>query len=361
MIQTKQIKVFQRDYVEPLLQHLIQKLDADFREHKEQLKIELKEQLCALLSKEPFTAKDGEIGFLVVSWLRSSYLFQEKLIYDVHIYNSNWYYDPTQVQGMFRFSWLEEYFDRFSSGIQKMIGEQSAVALLGQEDYYLKIYFDVFHNYFIELLRYVWKTDRNELLKKHQTATSFYVFAGEYKGESVPVFQQLPRLTQYEFQGLWDNQLLDFDESKNLGHLNLMGIDFSGKAITSLTFDYSQLNEGKLSDCLLVNSSFNHACLDGAAFDRSKLQDASFVSASCIGTSFRAAIGNQASLLEALPCYFGVNFMNANLSQADFLGANMLGACFENASMKGTRFFETERQRLVLSEQQKRDIEWVKE
>ena len=361
MIRTQQIKDFQREQVEPFLQELIQELDRNFRQRKSHLAAEMKQQLCDVLMSQHIRKKEGTIAFVVISWLRSSYLFEGILAYDLQAYDSSWYYDAARAQKSFNFSWLETYLKRFSEGLKEMISQQATPALQGQEDYYVKCYFDVFHTYFTELMRYVWKTAEEELLQLMTTDERFYVFVGEYKDESVPVLQQVPRLAQYEFQDLWDNQLLDVEEYKNLEHLNLTELDFSSQALVSVSFEHANLLNSNLSDCLLVNSRFEHACLDGATFNRAKLQDATFVSASCVGTSFRAAVAAQASLLDVLPCYFGVDFTNANLEKADFRGANLAGACFKNANLQGAQFYATEKERLILSEQQQQEIDWVTE
>ncbi|MBL1229845.1 pentapeptide repeat-containing protein [Enterococcus sp. BWB1-3] len=363
MIVTETIKQFQREYVEPLVIRLIHQLDQEFRSEKDQLIKEFEKDLIPIFMELHEKQRNQEVSatsFLVFSWLRGEYLFEEALNYEVHSYGENWYFSTKQFSQIIKFDWLSPYLYQFKEQLRIGLEEQKNPGLLGQEDYYLNSYYEVFQQYFIALLRWLFRKNGEKLLSLMSINKRLLIYAGEYKDACERIYEKNEDvIAQEELDYLLDVSQMDFEVNKVLKNSSFKNQDFSNLNLTWGDYHSCDFRETKLTEALLVGSQFNYSTLNGADFRHSRIQDTSFRYAECQNADFQFARGSVASTIEAIPCYFGVDFSHANLTNADFRGAKMNGAVFEGAKMTGARFFEYERTNLVLTDQQQEEIRWV--
>nr|WP_086347939.1 hypothetical protein [Enterococcus sp. 9E7_DIV0242]OTP19028.1 hypothetical protein A5888_000842 [Enterococcus sp. 9E7_DIV0242] len=198
MIVTEPIKVFQLEFVEPLVKSLIQELDEAFRQEKNELIVYLEKKLQPFftdLQEQQRVGQASPTSFFVFSWLRAPYLFDERLCYEIHSYGKQWYYSPKQAESVIQFDWLSPYLKAFKSRLEEEINACQNPHLQKQTNYFLSSYYDVFHQYFIALLRYLFRERGKQLFEGIVTGKSLYVYAGEYKDAS-------ERIMEWQEEGL---------------------------------------------------------------------------------------------------------------------------------------------------------------
>ena len=116
--------------------------------------------------------------------------------------------------------------------------------------------------------------------------------------------------------------------SGNFTKMDLRGVSFKGRNLTSVNFKDSNLEGACFIDAILVDTNFEGANLKGADFSCANAWSANFNESNCKDTVFLSANLTEASFEGAdLEC---ASFAQANLTEANLQDTNIITAEFDN-------------------------------
>lgn len=116
--------------------------------------------------------------------------------------------------------------------------------------------------------------------------------------------------------------------SGNFTNMDLRGVDFKGRNLTSVNFKDSNLEGASFIDAILVSTNFEGANLKNTDFSCANAWGANFNGTSCKDALFLSANLTEASFEGA--DLDGASFVQANLTEANLQNTNIITAEFDN-------------------------------
>lgn len=329
--------------------------------HMEELKAVFR-ALCLRISEQQTRGEKGPIGYIHFSYLRS-WLMQGELKYALEAYDDTWYMDRCECIELYACDWLYPYLERMEEGAKAARPYTPNGAAFDSRTVRLREIVTL-HQYVREWLRRALPqllalpefaaVKRAEILR---------IRTGEYKDFS---------------EQLWMEDLADKDAKAVQEWLeqkhptayiacDLRSLDLSGGNYADIDLRYSHCTSGnwsnaKMERSICIGTDFSGSKLSGTNLSQSLLFDADFSSCKLGGASFREAAGGRQVVQDGMVLGFrGINFRAADLEGADLLYADFDNADFSGACMNGALVMSSDAHKWQLSEDQKRNIQWMVE
>ncbi|MWC31386.1 pentapeptide repeat-containing protein, partial [Paenibacillus sp. MMS18-CY102] len=234
-----------------------------------------------------------------------------------------------------------------------------------------------FNSYMVHAVRYA--MDTMTQLPSFQSLVKdsyFEVRVSEYRdqeaGESVYRINNRQR-TSITCRGWLESR---FDQEYIYEHL--AKVDLSNGQFEGIDLNYARLEEvtltgSKLGGSKLLGTRFENCVCDQVDFKQCLLIDADFRNCDLVDARFDGAWAIRDMAVEEHGLVFGMNgvqFQRANLKgasfrhariAADFTGADLEGADFTGADLSGSRMLEQDIFRVMMTEEQRRMVTWVKD
>lgn len=347
--------------VEPLLQELIDELEAQFQSEHCLLK-----NKCIIMVQELFRScqkllesKKQSVSFVMFHLLRFRMLNHDYR-YQVNVYPREWYLKEGITIGDLDVSFAYHHFDCLWNQLlvksRRFMGKLNEVAV---ERIMLRV-LEPFHAYVVELLRY----SLMDLLETEEFKTFnrkddlFYIRAGEFyepgdviyiENKEKDIFKIQRWLQQSEKQAYCfsDFQGLDFAGQK-LKNLDLRYVDFRNCKLENTDFSLSVLQGTKFRDANLRNSKFHISYIGGTDFTRADLSGTQF--AQCIGYIGKKPMNEWKLVGFTETVFSGCNLENASFRGAVIQGADFTGAVIRKTDFQGTNLFQSRFSKDAVSE-----------
>ena len=347
------LEKFYEKEVTPLLQEILQQLEEEFQQHKDELKVgflESFETICQQI-KMIQEREHMPIGFMMYNLLRTR-LLQRKYTYSVRVYDEEWYLKEGISVGdwdvSFFYQYVELFWQRLLKQAQKYVMK---ISVLDVERIVLNELED-FHDYVVELMRYsIIDAVELETYLALEKANIFRIQAGEFyepcravhiekieKNElKLKNWLKKNERKSYCFEDFTHLNLSDFQcTNMDLRYTDFRGstlesVSLRGSVLVGAKFKSCQMKEADLVACMLQNATFQQADLAGANFSfcvafTGKSEATPWKKIGFTGTSFKD------SRLQ------GAHFKGATLCGVDFTGADLTDADFEEAQLYSSRF-----------------------
>ncbi|WP_088825476.1 pentapeptide repeat-containing protein [Listeria goaensis] len=352
MSQTAVLKKFQIEVVHPAKRRTIQTIDNRFRKDYQTIFQDFLEAFSPFLQQLKKTQKS--VSYIQISWLRTSLFGAGPLSYSFEAYSEQWYADVEEEIMEWRYDWLGDSIQVLH---QTLLEEGRKYGVLETE--IRKIIYDLypmFNRYVQEAIYHGFRNyDVASLLKGMNLGTSYVIRMGEYLDYSEKLASS-PTIRN-------NHEKINLLKQRNTIGEDLRDTYLQGTILNHGQYSYAKFSgvnfrHNDFSESVMCNTNFYGAELEGVNFAKSIIADCQFERGILKGADFRLCKGNIADLNAEVPCLFGVNFCEADLSGADFRMAALKGANFTNAVLTGAKFLLRDRDNWPFSEKQKQAIDW---
>ena len=365
---------FASDVAFPYIDEVLVKTALDFYQQKDD---KLKEFLDVLkrvfVSAKEFAANtDQEVAYISFAILRTNILYG-KYIYDVHVYNKNWYFndyvkiDEMDVIDFFRPLDMAKTY--LLSESKKFVGKINASDI----DNIISEYLHPFTQLFIKMFRYVLLdvTECSEYVEIPK-ADVFRIYVGELYEAHYVLFEEVKERLSFEqlAERLKYGELCQNLDMKNsnfqdisITNADLQYSDFRGSSLKRIDFSNSLLEGCLFVDCNLAEANFNGARLSEANFQNADLRRSDLAEVVSVEGIFDnkdwdsfyklPLILNGANMCEAViknAILHGVDFTQAKLNGANFMGSDLLHCKFKKEQLLNIELTEKQRSQIILEE-----------
>jgi len=358
------LKRFYREVVEPETVRIIEKIDVAFSEEYQKIFDDffpVFQTYLHWLKDRQEKENTPAIEYLHISWLKTSIPFDLKMetdtkfAYLLEAYSGGWYADLEEHTKEWHSNWLVKYVAEYSEKLLKKSRKYFGVQMADVRNHVYKLY-PVMNRYLLESLRRgLRENNLKEWLKELETEKECFIRMGEYFDYSEVLVEINENKSTRKQRKLLQQKLVECGEFQELKYINQ---DISKSQFCYGDFTRANLTGCNLEESILLGANFKNATLNQVNFKECILGDCCFEHASLKGANFRLCRGGRGNALSEIPCFFGVNFREADLSEADFRTSNFNGADFTGAKMTNTKMMRRDKERLNLSNEQINQISW---
>lgn len=341
------LEQFYEKEVTPLLEETLQQLEADFQQHKDELKVDFLESFKTICQqiKGIQEREHMPIGFMMYNLLRTR-LLQKRYTYSVRVYDETWYLKEGISVGdwdvSFFYQYVESFWQRLLKQAQKYVMK---ISVLDVERIVLNE-LETFHDYVVELMRYsIIDAVELETYLALEKANVFRIQAGEFYEPCEAV-----HIEKVEKNELKLKNWLKKNERKSycfedFTHLNLSGFQCTNMDLRYTDFRGSNLEDVALRGSVLVGAKFKNCQMKKADLMACMLQNATFEQADLTGANFSFCVAFTGKS-EATPWkkigFTGTSFKDSHLQGAHFKGATLCGVDFTGADLTDANFEEAQ-------------------
>ena len=358
------LRRFNQEVVEPETVSIIEKIDVAFSKEHQKIFADFSpvfQGYLHWLKEKQENEEMPAIGYLQISWLRTSIPFDLKIEagtkfeYLLEAYSGGWYADLEEHTKEWHCDWLVKYLAEYA---QKLMEKSKKYQWVQKTDVRKCVYelYPIMNRYLLEALHKGFReSNSQEWLQNLKTEKEYFLRMGEYFDQSEVLMGYGKKKTPQKQKKLLQQKVVESSDFK--------GLQYPKQELSGSHFYYCDFTEGNLTGCnlqesVLLGANFKGALLEQVNFKESILGDCSFEEASLKGANFRLCKGSRANVLSDIPCYFGVNFREADLREADFRTGNFQGADFTGAKMAGAKMMKRDKEKLNLSAEQIQQIFW---
>lgn len=348
---------FTETYLKPKINEKLFALDKYFHENKGRLVsafLDSFRNICIEIKKMQASGEKGKIGFITYSMLRTA-LLERSYCMLIEAFNEDWFLDLRECHAGYEASWafgfLEELGSELGDITKLYIGN-----IVGADIERIKLKeAEKFNEYVKSLARYAMpEALRIKEYMEIQREEVFEIRVGEYRDTSEIVYKEDRRIKDSkEIKEFLEEKLEDEYSYEVFTQLDLSDGNYKEADFRYADFRKSNLSKSNMSECILVGAKFNHGILEGTDFSNSIIYGTDFSQCKLKGAHFYRAEGPAGVCGRSsweMPGFEGINFMGADLEDADFESADLRGAVFIDANIKGTNFTGANLENTVFSE-----------
>lgn len=358
-------KFYEND-VKPLLKATLSRLEEDFQQNKEMLKMEFLnsfKDVCIYI-KEVERSTGRKAGFIIYNLLRTRML-SKRYEYMVVLYDKDWYLKDGVKVGDLNVQFFYKHFEELWQELLKLYKKYIMQVSVVDVERIMMDQLDSFHKYVVEMMRYsLIDAIETEEYKSLEKEAVMEIQSGEYFEPCDTVHIEHKEKNYIEII-----KWLDKKEKGEYCFQDFRGIDLMDRQYQNIDLRYTDLRCSKLdgldiSFSLLMGTKFKSTRMKGANLIFSMISDANFEEADMTGAKLQSCLAftGKNTVNEWKKVGFtGVSFKNAILKDASFKWANVIGADFEGADLQGAVFEEAKLFRSRFSKEQLEQISLSKE
>jgi len=298
----------------------------------------------AFLEVRKFTEHYGkEIAKVSFTLLRSNLLY-EKMLFDVHVYDKDWYVNDYIKTGEIDvtdfFLELIDARTHLQQEEKKFVGKIN----ISDVDNAISLHFNFFNAFFRKMFQYILidliESDEYASIQKSDI---FDIYTGELYGEPFTLHREVKNNTDLS------RLIYKADEDRYCRNYDLRGNDFTVKDMSGYDFRYTDFRECCLKQADWTNSAlagaiFKGCDMPGAILRNTVLSEANFQNADLREVDLSGAASTEGvfeGYNSIAPCNLPLNLRGADMSEAVIERAIFLGTDFTEAKLDGVSFAGT--------------------
>lgn len=293
--------------IKPVLNEHLAKLQQDFNKNKTTHGRAILRHLENFIAERP----DKDFTYIHISWLRSSYVVEKRMIYCIEGFTKNWYYDQDVCSKEISYDWLLFYLLAFEKEVDNFIDQNMHIDRCHRRTILMEC-FPYFQAYITESVV--------SILDAISLDRPINLYMGEYHGRSRLIYTGLT--TRPDFHDLIMQP--EHYMCQRLEQLIVHGEIAIEKTLSFMIFYQCQFVDCDFSGTTFYGSRFIECEFQNCSFEAANIQDAIFWKSEFHSCNFRSVQGNGS--------YHGLRFTNCDLNRCDFRFALLQGADFTGTS-----------------------------